>query len=415
MKTEKQLKELILDDKFTSIQNLVNEEVNLMNILRVSHKELQHSNFLAWLFNPKEAHGLKDYFIKEFIKLYFKENEYQDLGSASNSLSVFDFVKLDFSDIDIKREHKNIDILISSKKNKFILLIENKIFSNESSGQLTKYRQQIEKDYTDYIHKIYIYLSLFNQEISEEEQTFYIKLTYEHIVKLITVSLKSNNLSIAKNTRFVLEQYLQTLNTLMNENKEIEKLAKEVYGQYKSAFDLVFKYAISDNLLKFGSDIQEMVNKSEFIVPFQSSKSYVRFQPKFLYENIDLLKEKGFINHEDNLKENWLFLFEFRLAKDYINFDFKIGIYSNQKYREKLFNLYCENSNVFNRVKRKSETFSPSYHLAFQKKIVTKKEYSDYIENGNLESVKAVIEKKFEELINIDLPKIISVIEIQLK
>jgi hypothetical protein len=49
---ELQLKELVLDDDFTSLQSLVNEEVNLMEILKVSHRELQHSNFLAWFFNP---------------------------------------------------------------------------------------------------------------------------------------------------------------------------------------------------------------------------------------------------------------------------------------------------------------------------------------------------------------------------
>lgn len=52
---ETELKELMLDEDFTSLQNLVNEEVNLMDILRVSHKELQHSNFLAWFFNPTES------------------------------------------------------------------------------------------------------------------------------------------------------------------------------------------------------------------------------------------------------------------------------------------------------------------------------------------------------------------------
>ncbi len=44
---ELELKKLILDDKFTSLQNLVNKEVNLMDILKVSHKELQHSNFFT--------------------------------------------------------------------------------------------------------------------------------------------------------------------------------------------------------------------------------------------------------------------------------------------------------------------------------------------------------------------------------
>ena len=53
-----QLKELILDEDFTNIQNLVNEEINLMSILKVEKKELQHSNLLAWLFDPFASHGL---------------------------------------------------------------------------------------------------------------------------------------------------------------------------------------------------------------------------------------------------------------------------------------------------------------------------------------------------------------------
>ena len=65
---ETQLKKLILDDDFTSIQGLVNEEINLMSILRIANKELQHSNLLAWLFDPNETHKLGDFFVKEFIK-----------------------------------------------------------------------------------------------------------------------------------------------------------------------------------------------------------------------------------------------------------------------------------------------------------------------------------------------------------
>jgi hypothetical protein len=86
-KIENQLKKLILDDNFINIQNLVNEEINMMSILNVSHKELQHSNILAWLFDPNASHGLNDIFLKEFIKLYYKENEYQDLGVGNSNLS----------------------------------------------------------------------------------------------------------------------------------------------------------------------------------------------------------------------------------------------------------------------------------------------------------------------------------------
>ena len=96
--TETELKELLIDEDFTSLQNFVNEEINLMDILRISHKELQHSNFLAWFFNPAESHNLGDFALKEFIKIYFKENQFQNLGYKTG-VSVFEFVMLDFDDL----------------------------------------------------------------------------------------------------------------------------------------------------------------------------------------------------------------------------------------------------------------------------------------------------------------------------
>ena len=132
---ETELKELMLDEDFTSLQNLVNEEVNLMDILRVSHKELQHSNFWAWFFNPTESHNLGDFALKEFIKIYFKENQFQNLGNETG-LSVFDFVQLDFEDLEIRREYKNIDLIFLSRKNEFCIVIENKIYSQEKKDNL---------------------------------------------------------------------------------------------------------------------------------------------------------------------------------------------------------------------------------------------------------------------------------------
>ncbi len=63
----------------------------------------QPSNLLAWLFNPNGTRGLGDLFIKEFLKNYYKENFYQDLGNASIELHVFDIGGLDLSGLEIKR------------------------------------------------------------------------------------------------------------------------------------------------------------------------------------------------------------------------------------------------------------------------------------------------------------------------
>lgn len=40
---------------------------NIFEVLNISHLEIKHSDVLAYLFNNKESHNLKDTFLKEFI------------------------------------------------------------------------------------------------------------------------------------------------------------------------------------------------------------------------------------------------------------------------------------------------------------------------------------------------------------
>ena len=410
---EDELKKLILDDDFTSLQSLVNEEVNLMDILRVSHKELQHSNFLAWFFDPNGSHNLGDFALKEFIKIYFKENEFIDLGTHA-SLSVFDFIQLDFDDLEIRREYNNIDLVFISEKNKFCIVIENKIYANEQKGQLEKYRTQIENEYSDFKHKIYIYLSLEDQEISESERPHYVQLNYGHIIKLIEQILSNQRINLAIKTRFVFEQYLQTLKSMCNQNDEINQIAQQLYKKYKSAFDLVFKYAGPSDGTEICNKIQELINNGREVKPFKSNKTYIRFQPDFFYKNLNDLKEIGFVSPDDDLSNNWIFLFEFNVRTDRVTFDFKIG-QGDQDIRLRLYEMYKTHPDIFNKVVKANGTLSNHWHSAFQKNILTPKDIDKYRENDDFSEIEGIIEEKCQDLFSVDLPKIINCFHIVLK
>lgn len=410
--TETELKELMLDEDFTSLQNLVNEEVNLMDILRVSHKELQHSNFLAWFFNPTESHNLGEFALKEFIKIYFKENQFQNLRNETG-LSVFDFVQLDFEDLEIRREYKNIDLIFLSRKNEFCIVIENKIYSQEKKGQLEKYRKFIESEYPDFKHKIYIYLSLEDQEISESEQDYYVKLNYGHIIRLVEQVISSQRLKLADKTKFVFEQYLQTLKSMLNKNEEIEKVAQQLYKKYKSAFDLVFKYTTSTKSNEISNIIQNLIANEKSIRPFQGNKTYVRFQPNYFYENLDALKTYGLISDNDDFTNNWMFLFEFNVRNSQVTFDCKIG-QGEQEKREKIYELYKKHNDIFTKVVKANGLLRPQWHQAFQKNILSKSEIEKYLENDS-NDIQPIIEKRFRELIDKDLPKLIERINNEIK
>jgi hypothetical protein len=102
-------------------------EFNPFKILKVDKYEIRHSNVLSWLFNPRQNHNLKDTFLKKFICDALVNNDNFDIQYSS-----FDIQISNLMDVEIRREWKNIDLLIISHSLKLIVLIENKIYAPES-------------------------------------------------------------------------------------------------------------------------------------------------------------------------------------------------------------------------------------------------------------------------------------------
>lgn len=100
---------------------------NMFDILKISRAELQHSNVLSWLLDPKGNHGLGDRILREIIQLHkFAEpKNYQTFC-----------IKREYS---IPKVNGRIDILADSQSEKYVLCIENKTFSCEHDDQLNRY------------------------------------------------------------------------------------------------------------------------------------------------------------------------------------------------------------------------------------------------------------------------------------
>ena len=70
-----QLSALIKDPRIEELE-LKLKEPNLFYILKFQAAEIRHSNFLAWLLNPKGNHGLNELFLKKFLKNVFSYQGY---------------------------------------------------------------------------------------------------------------------------------------------------------------------------------------------------------------------------------------------------------------------------------------------------------------------------------------------------
>jgi len=85
---------------------------NIFEALGVVRQELRHSDFLAFLLDPNEAHGLGDVFVRQFLLRIV-----QGSPRAGPRISI-DIALRNLSGVTVRREWQNIDILLLDEANR---------------------------------------------------------------------------------------------------------------------------------------------------------------------------------------------------------------------------------------------------------------------------------------------------------
>jgi hypothetical protein len=117
----------IANDDLERLELLVNS-FNIFEALGVARQELRHSDFLAFLLDPRQPHGLGERFLKRFLQ--------RALDEYSGQVPVTS-IEIELQSLDQMfpyRERQNIDILLLDEANRIAVIIENKIGSAEHSG-----------------------------------------------------------------------------------------------------------------------------------------------------------------------------------------------------------------------------------------------------------------------------------------
>lgn len=297
---KKKLSELIKDPELEKLE-LELKRPNIFSVLKLESMEIRHSNFLGWLLNPKGSHNLGDIFLRWFLKDIFA------LGKSEN-IDEFEIDGYNFSNLKVYRELHNIDILLVSDK--FVVAIENKVYSKEHSNQLTKYRKIIEKKYKEY-EKIFVYLTPYGDSPNNEiDSKIYCSYSYEEIRKNIVTILEIYSSSISDRCKIYLEDYINVLGrVIMKDDKSIE-LANQIYLNHKEALDFIF-----ENRVDKQTQINEAAKRAiqlEGMVAASMNKAIMRFLTPKLDEVIPR-SGNGWKNKES-------FLFELKLSGNNILF-----------------------------------------------------------------------------------------------
>lgn len=281
----------------------INQKVNIFDI--VSCKEEQASQIIAWLLNPREAHGFGNRFfvamINELkdknIKIFKGTSEVKDkekkslIGNCQEKYQNVIIQKEYCFNSECENENGRIDILLCLEDAETLFVIENKYGAKEHNGQTEIYYNEFSK-YKKY-NVCYIYLDVNGYYEDNEKELKDSKhwniINYDWIVDFLKENL----------TGSYVDKILQDIYIEFTENYEEEPYFNKFFNQKKKLYD----------------DYENDINEYEDPYPYHpgSDKEKIQFA---LYDDfysilsecsnwdnlIDELKKNGYLTdaHGDN-------------------------------------------------------------------------------------------------------------------
>ena len=121
------------------------DRFNIFEALGVVRQELRHSDFLTFMLDPQETHGLDDAFVRRLLQQVL-----MSAPGASTPVTPIELSLWDLGQMEVRREWQRIDILLLDERNRLAVIIENKIDTGEHSDQLQRYYEIVRQHYPGY-------------------------------------------------------------------------------------------------------------------------------------------------------------------------------------------------------------------------------------------------------------------------
>lgn len=265
------LEKFVLDNEELARLEELTSQFNIFEALGIVRQEIRHSNFLAWLMNPAQTHGLGDSFLKGF--LLKTSVEARMLGI--DTISPVDVDVWDLTETEIRREWKNIDITLLEEPKKFVCVIENKVHSGEHSDQLRRYRCAVEREFPDYTRH-YVLLNVTREKPSDSK--YYVGVTYDEVCDVIERLLKMRASTIGADVATALSHYVTMIRRRVMPDREIQELCRRIYRKHQAALDLIYEHR-PDRQAEIRGFLLKMINEDPAFTLDVSDKTWIRFHP----------------------------------------------------------------------------------------------------------------------------------------
>ncbi len=355
------------------------DRFNVFEALGAVRQEVRHSEFLAFLLNPRQNHGLGDLFVKRLLQESISQADYVQ------PITPVDLDVWDLDDIEIRREWQSIDILILDGLHQLAVIIENKIYSGEHDDQLVRYKQLVKTHYPGY-RIIGLFLTPEGEVASD---SCFIAISYTLICQIIEDIIQTRETTLGRDVLALMSHYVEMLRRHIVGESEIEKLCQQIYRKHQRALDLIYEYR-PDQQAAIKDFLCELVSSNSQMELDHWSKSYIYFIPK-QWDSPVLRKGQGWT------RSGRMLLFVFTNLQDSLKLSLSLGP-GPDDIRKELFEVICQKEPPF---KRSFKTMGRMWSTVYNRNFLTRMNYQE----KNTEELQEEIKRRWNEFLDHELPK----------
>ena len=364
------LKAFIDDNEDLERLETLVDRFNMFESLGLVRQEIRHSAFLRWLLDPRETHGLGDYWLRQFLRQVIKVGE----EGSGDFLTLFDLDTLNLGQAEVRKEWRNIDLLILDQEHRFVCVIENKVDSGEGPGQLQRYRKIVEREFDDY-KRAFIFLTKFGDEPSDDA---HIPVGYGDLADTIENALKRRESQINDEIKLFVQQYLEMVRRHVVKESEVQDLCRRLYHSRRRALDLIFENR-PDRAAEVSQVIRSYIESQGDITLNYFGNTRINFLPHCM----------------DNILPPKMLLWGLENRDGRVQFRLTLCP-GPQHIREQVYNKAKSMPSLFD--SSKAKRLSNSYHSFFSETWITQKESEELsdeqIEQRIAERIQSFLERK---------------------
>lgn len=196
--TNDQLEDFFADTDVHHLRAIARET----DALAISYpKEIQISNFLAWLLSPGEGHGLGDLPLRALLRAAWQSVQSTESSARTDMLPVSPS-RLGLMSLgaalcirEFGVETGRCDLAIVDPVSKVIIILENKYGADQGPDQLSRYREAVTRRMKDAAEWTQLYIFMDADTTSTPDGDGWIKLDYQWVVDLIDEQLAFGHVS----------------------------------------------------------------------------------------------------------------------------------------------------------------------------------------------------------------------------